>query len=553
MVYAYYAVMGGFAVKIDHLHNTLDQATLTTNALLLLAQHGHFIGLSRELISDKSKANCMYMSNGSLSKDLLTSLDLAKGLVCLQVLWVAGQAIERKLAGFPISLLEFHTLVHIFCALVLYTLWIRKPYDINEPTIVPTEGFPNALAYIVASSRWAGSSGFQKILRPTDSKRNIFFAMFYPNPDPEFIFYRDLGATPQVWFDEIRNIYVPLEMSDDRIRNLIICARYQENTPKPEGCNTTAYVTKAGSTLPEPPFFPGECIQKRYKPANNDQGVLTLSSGQALKSGLGPKEYWELDHADGKLNYGPGISITLSQKDFNRLDMAGTFIQGLIEGRKSESLFQASFSHPQFNDIDSAIFQPFGGGTIRPYGDTMICARQSNWFDFDMTFFNTFGKLSDLYSWILYTLAIVIIPAAYGGIHLGAVHTLFPSEIELTLWKSSCFILLGVAGLPVLGVPGIFAFFEAFRLLDEYMPDAMKPRLRIMRSWIEKYGVAFLSSYVVLSLLAFIVCIVLVPVVLLYVAARLFIVVESFISLRHVPIGVYRTPNTNFTSYIPHL
>jgi hypothetical protein len=96
----------------------------TTNALLLLAQHGHFIGLSRETISDKSKANCLYKLISSLSNDLLTSLVLAKGLVCLQVLWVAGQAIERKLAGFPISLLEFHTLVHVFCALVMYTLWM---------------------------------------------------------------------------------------------------------------------------------------------------------------------------------------------------------------------------------------------------------------------------------------------------------------------------------------------------------------------------------------------------------------------------------------------
>jgi hypothetical protein len=51
--------MGGFAVKVDHLHNTLDRATLTTNGILLLAQHGHYFTLSKEAISDKSKANCM--------------------------------------------------------------------------------------------------------------------------------------------------------------------------------------------------------------------------------------------------------------------------------------------------------------------------------------------------------------------------------------------------------------------------------------------------------------------------------------------------------------
>lgn len=38
-----------------------------------------------------------------------------------------------------------------------------------------------------------------------------------------------------------------------------------------------------------------------------------------------------------------------------------------------------------------------------------------------------------------------------------------------------------------------------------------------------------------------------------YIAARAYIVIESFISLRHVPIRVYETPDLNFMNYIPHL
>jgi hypothetical protein len=549
MVYAYYAVMGGFAVKIDHLHNTLDQATLTTNALLLLAQHGHFFSLSRETISDKSKANCMYKSSRSLSNDLLTCLDLAKGLVCLQVLWVAGQAIERKLAGFPISLLEFHTLVHVFCALIMYTLWIRKPYDINEPTIIPTEDFPNALAYIVASSRWVGNSGFQKIPKHPDSKFDVFLATFSRSKDPEFMFYNNLGTTPQVWFDNIRSTDVPLEMNDDRIRNHMVRVKYRKNNPKPEGCTTTAYVTESGSPLPKPPFFPGECVRKSYKPANDNQEVLTLSSGQALNSGLGPVVSWTPDEADGIVNRGYGVSIRLSQKDINRLNMAGNFIQELIE-RKSKFGFQASFSHPDFTSIKRTVFQPFPGGTIRPYGDTMICTRQSNWFDLELfDVFDTFGDLGDLYSFTLLAIAIIIIPAAYGGIHMGAIHSLFPSEIELTLWKSSCIILLGFAGLLVLGILGLIALIGAIAFWEKYVPAAISSRLG---RWLDGDWVLILVFLVFIPLII-LVGIAFASVALLYVAARLFIVVESFISLRHVPIGVYRTPNTNFMSYIPHL
>jgi len=155
-------------------------------------------------------------------------------------------------------------------------------------------------------------------------------------------------------------------------------------------------------------------------------------------------------------------------------------------------------------------------------------------------------------------MAIIIIPAAYGGIHLGAIHTQFPSEIELTLWKSSCIILLGFAGLLLLGILGILALIGVFLILNTYLPAAIKSRLeswihgldrlfgKDWLGWGSLYDLALITLFTIAS-------IVLISVVLLYVAARLFIVVESFISLRHVPIGVYRTPNTNFMSYIPHL
>ena len=68
MTYAHYATMGGFAVHIGPLHNTLDQGTLTPNGLLFLADQGYFFELAPETIADKSKANL-----------------LAKGLVCLQI------------------------------------------------------------------------------------------------------------------------------------------------------------------------------------------------------------------------------------------------------------------------------------------------------------------------------------------------------------------------------------------------------------------------------------------------------------------------------------
>jgi hypothetical protein len=44
------------------------------------------------------------------------------------------------------------------------------------------------------------------------------------------------------------------------------------------------------------------------------------------------------------------------------------------------------------------------------------------------------------------TLAVSIIPMAYGAIHLGGLDLIFPSRIEKLLWKISCCYLVGFAG-----------------------------------------------------------------------------------------------------------
>jgi hypothetical protein len=61
-----------------------------------LVLRGHFLNLSDTSIKDRSKAD-----------------GLAKGLVCVQVLWMIIQCIGRKVSDLPLTLLEIHTLVHV--------------------------------------------------------------------------------------------------------------------------------------------------------------------------------------------------------------------------------------------------------------------------------------------------------------------------------------------------------------------------------------------------------------------------------------------------------
>jgi hypothetical protein len=147
MVYCHYVLMGGFAAEVDDLHYLLTRVTINVDGILCLAKYGHFCRVKRSHIADKSKADI-----------------LAKSLVCIQALWVAGQAIERKLAGYPITLLEIHTLVHVVCALVMYGLWAQKPLNVQDPTIISFPDHPNPLAFMLersCSCRWVKYRGYR--------------------------------------------------------------------------------------------------------------------------------------------------------------------------------------------------------------------------------------------------------------------------------------------------------------------------------------------------------------------------------------------------------
>jgi hypothetical protein len=528
MTYAHYATMGGFAADIRHLHNTLEQGTLTTKGLLFLADQGYFFEVSSETIADKSKANL-----------------LAKVFVCLQVLWVAGQTIERKIAGYPISLLEFHTLVHVFCALVMYTLWIQKPYDVNEPTIISTTIAEDAHAFIVASSRWRWHSGFV-LLDPTYGSYGI--TSWYVNSwvyrllktmaewasdDPLFQYYGALDTSPQ-----IRHRVTPGHLSRINKKSLL------RNVDDPRLINHLVAIEDGALITsviePDVSYYAGEEVCDQYSPSNSIRSDISLSSGQALRSGLGPscvlpgpKDIW-------------GITVSLSNKDIYRLDMAGAFIKNILSSAdQSEDSRRLLLEEKAYST--AVPFDPFKIKYINRHGTPLIRRREEN-LSFSGALFRILddaglegGHIWDLF---LLVLSLILIPTAYGGIHLSALHEMFPTTIESVLWKVSCFTLIGFTGIFFLSIIMVSGIIELMIWIEEKQKD---PKSRLWRWWM-RFAIGTITA---LGLLGS--CLLIYAATPLYVFARAFIVVESFISIRHVPIGVYQTPPTNFMGYIPHL
>lgn len=84
-------------------HHSHDKLPLGVD---FLAKAGYHLNISRYQTEDRNKANI-----------------LAKSLVCIQVTWMLVQRIVRKSAGYPLTLLEIHTTVHVVCALFIYAIW----------------------------------------------------------------------------------------------------------------------------------------------------------------------------------------------------------------------------------------------------------------------------------------------------------------------------------------------------------------------------------------------------------------------------------------------
>ena len=147
LTYGFYVVMGGLKVDVSDIYDNLDWMVLSPSGVIEMAKisSSKYFWVDDKNIKDQSKAD-----------------NLAKALVVLQVLWSLTQCSSRLASGHAVSVLEIHTLVHAFCALLMYGLWFRKPLNIGEPTKVDSTAFRNELAFnMVRSSVSRGSSGYQ--------------------------------------------------------------------------------------------------------------------------------------------------------------------------------------------------------------------------------------------------------------------------------------------------------------------------------------------------------------------------------------------------------
>ena len=149
---------------------------------------------------------------------------------------------------------------------------------------------------------------------------------------------------------------------------------------------------------------------------------------------------------------------------------------------------------------------------------------------------------------------LVVFSIIYGGIHLSVWNFRFASKTEYLLWKIASFDIMGTIpiGLLLLLASRLLAWLaklaeEAIaKLVSEKYPNSSSNIHRLLDR-IHRLLVRFIE--LILGGLSDIILILLLPIP--YTLSRYYLVVEAFISLRHVPIGVYAA--VPWVQAIPHV
>ena len=115
MKQAFFAAGGGLAVpSVDFWYTTT--ITFTPRGLVELAKLDLIPDLTKEDVEDRSKADIF-----------------AKVATIVQVSWFFAQSLTRLASHLPLTLLEVHVTIHVFCAVIMYCLWFNKPYEVAYP------------------------------------------------------------------------------------------------------------------------------------------------------------------------------------------------------------------------------------------------------------------------------------------------------------------------------------------------------------------------------------------------------------------------------------
>ncbi|KAK0736188.1 hypothetical protein B0T21DRAFT_366457 [Apiosordaria backusii] len=530
MTHSWYAKMGGFV--IDTARDTESEPYVfgspwvSVDSIWILetiASEGWLPDLPKSYIDDKSKAD-----------------GIAKTLVIVQSSWMILQCVMRWTSGLTVTSLELNTLAHAVCALLIYVLWWQKPLDIDHPTTLTGEW-----TYTLAALLWMRrkpKTKFDVVPRWIRARSRPFAVQRYTelsgpeasNAVPGWIRARSRSSAVQRYAElsgpEANNVvWVDLDM-------LQIPPEYRDS-----GTTDLLRIFNIASQ---------QYSMRKFDPPSkpNTQPTLHLSVDEIVLMGTVGVRVVPRFHVDRHVK-----NVILdkdclqrwklvwdTRKSWVKLDLHG-FTEKNAQ-RKRADLVPWGLQGDEVIENASFVLNARSAA----YKNTL---RVQNWVLVDPR-----EGLSAAPSLIVFLACGV----AYGGIHAAAWNNYYSTIYEEMMWKTSCICVASYSAAIGFLATGLFWMehnyekkygYENYESLEQREAEmrtsttlvrfrniirSFSPHSMSYRPWLFWPGAVLLGTAT-----------------LLYLAARVLLVVEGFISLRDVPLSVYQTPD--WTRYLPHL
>lgn len=426
-------------------------------------------------------------------KDRSKADSIAKLLASVQAGYMALQLIGRAIDGLPVTELEVNTLGHVMCALIMFFFWMRKPLDVRDPVVIRGDWVAEVGTYWSMSLNQcsAGGGGGGGGGAFEDSEAGILNHLM----------------------DIVSGRSTTSDSNEKSTIGEILQSSSGENTDK---------------EISIPASVESKTREKRRQVRILDRWPL-------------PSDQWEPDEV---------VLIVGGVHGSQSVDELKDTILGYDPWSEIVTRIYCSDAHPseyrprrdESDRAGNARFELRLGiedlgrwhqawqGRLRDADDPdhNLIVRAKNWTRESI-------HLNSRRAWLV-TPAIALATALYGGLHLLLWNSHFPTSIERWLWRG-CALIIAASGLAA--VP--------FVLADNWGIDMDERTAGLAKRWlapvVSETSLARggdVGYYLVIG-----------TVLLVYGAARAFLVLEAFISLRSLPPAAYQTPD--WSQWIPHL
>lgn len=123
---AFFVVMGGFVVDLEDPATSITPGNQSNIQWTTLTSNGFLKYLHEGYIHDQTFDKASIVDKGKSSV-------VAKAVASAQAIWFIAQCVTRWSVGLPLTLLEIHVGIQVFCTAVLYMCWWSKPLDVDTP------------------------------------------------------------------------------------------------------------------------------------------------------------------------------------------------------------------------------------------------------------------------------------------------------------------------------------------------------------------------------------------------------------------------------------